>query len=88
MPCVAGLARRQDDTPGTGCRPDCLHRAKVQAYRDLKAAEAEVRKLAREAVAGATKPGSAEREEWEAAHPQLTFQQYLDDTKQPRSTAA
>lgn len=79
MPCVAGLARRQDDTPGTGCRHDCLHRALVERYRDLKATEAEVRKLAREEATNGHR--GTERAEWEATHPQLTFQQYLRDNR-------
>ena len=79
MPCVAGLARRQDDTPGTGCRADCLHRALVERYRDLKATEAELRKLARENATNGQR--GTERAEWEATHPQLTFQQYLRDNR-------
>lgn len=79
MPCVAGLARRQDDTPGTGCRHDCLHRALVERYRDLKGTEAEVRKLQREEATNGQR--GSERAEWEATHPQLTFQQYLLDNR-------
>jgi hypothetical protein len=76
---VAGLARRQDDTPGTGCRHDCLHRALVQRYRELKDTEAEVRKLAREEATNGQR--GTERAEWEAANRQLTFHDYLLDNR-------
>lgn len=85
MPCVAGLARRTNDEPGTGCRADCLHRALVERYRELKDAEAEVRKLQREAATNGHR--GTERDQWEAAHPQLTFQQYLEDNRR-KDTAA
>lgn len=84
MPCVAGLARRQDDTPGTGCRADCLHRKLVLAYRDLKDAEAEVRLHAMEAATNGHR--GTERAQWEAANPQLTFQQYLRDQRREDAT--
>lgn len=39
---------RVDDTPGSGCRADCLHRAAVVGFRQERAAWEEWAKGARE----------------------------------------
>lgn len=74
MPCVSGLARRVNDTPGSGCRADCLHRADVEAYRETKVLADEVRKIDRER---ATNGHPAEGAEYDQDHPPFTFRQWL-----------
>lgn len=83
--CHPGMPQRVNDEPGTGCRADCLHRAMVERYRELKAAEAECRLRDREAATNGH--NGSERAEWEATHPQLTFQQYLLDNRRTEESA-
>jgi hypothetical protein len=60
--------------PGTGCRRDCLHRAMVGEYRQVKAAADEARKLERDY---ATVGYATEGAEWDADRPPLTFKDFL-----------
>ena len=84
--CQTGMPRRVDDQPGSGCRHDCLHRAMVETYRQLKADSDHARFLAREydTIGHAT-----EAAEWDATHrPPLTLKQFLIDNRRREDDAA
>lgn len=82
MPCQPKMpVRDAADTPFSGCRADCLHRAFVLQYREQKVLADEVRKVARENATGGHK---SEGEEWDAAHPPFTFRRALEDNRRPR----
>lgn len=81
MPCFPGMPERDTaNTPFSGCRPDCLHRAFVLAYREQKILADEVRKIAREKATGGHK---SEGEEWDAQHPPFTYHRALIDNRRP-----
>ena len=80
MPCFPGMPERVNDQPFTGCRPDCLHRASVEAYREMKIFADETRKIRREKATGGH---ATEGKEWDALHPPFTFKQWLVDNRRP-----
>lgn len=69
--CVKGMPTRLDNQPGSGCRRDCLHRAMVLEYREVKALHDQARKLEREAVCNGY---ATEGATWDAEHPQWGVQ--------------
>lgn len=83
--CLPGMPRRVDETPGTGCRHDCLHRRMVEDYRETKVLADEVRKIAREAACGGGRSDGEEGRDFDRAHPTFTFKQYLTDHRKDRS---